>query len=127
MNSLIWIAQLALAGIFLVSGTLKLFAFAPFVHALQHRAHTAIAMSPMRGKLIGFVEVILAFGVMMPDIFTPEGLIPEYLIVRFSAAGLALIMVAACIFHMRRKESATLAISIFLLALFVIVGRWPAN
>jgi DoxX-like family len=126
MNSLIWIAQIALAGIFLVSGTMKLFAFAPFVHALQHRAHTAIALSPMQGKFIGFLEVILAFGVLMPDIFTPEGFIPEYLIVRFSAAGLALLMVATGIFHMRRKESATLAIAIFLLSLFVIVGRWPA-
>lgn len=126
MNSLIWIAQFALAGIFLVSGTMKLFAFAPFVHALQDRAHTAIALSPIQGKLIGFLEVILAFGVLMPDIFTPDGLVPAYLIVRFSAAGLALFMVAACVLHMRRKEPAALAISIFLLALFVIVGRWPA-
>jgi uncharacterized membrane protein YphA (DoxX/SURF4 family) len=126
MNTMIWVAQLALAGIFLVSGTMKLFAFAPFVHALQHRAHTAVSLSPMPGKLIGFVEVLLAFGVLMPDVFTPEGFIPEYLIVRFSAAGLALLMVVTGIYHARRKESATLAVAIFLLSLFVIVGRWPA-
>jgi hypothetical protein len=34
-------------------------------------------------------------------------------------------MVAACIYHIRRKESAAPAIAAFLLALFVIVGRWP--
>jgi hypothetical protein len=126
MNSLIWIAQLMLAGIFLVAGTMKLFAFAPYVQALQSRAHASIAMSPVQGKLVGLLEVALAFGVLMPDVFTPEGFIPEYLIVRISAAGLALLLVAAAVFHVRRKESATLSIAIFLLALFVIVGRWPA-
>jgi hypothetical protein len=123
MNTLIWLGQLALACVFIVSGTLKLFAFVPVVHALQGRAHSAITMSPIQGKLIGLVEVALAFGVLMPDIFTPDGVVPEFLIVRACAAGLAALMVAACIYHMRRKESAALAISLFLLALFVIVGR----
>ena len=126
MNSLVWIAQVVLAGIFLTTGTFKLFAFTPFVQALQERAHSAITVSAVQGKLIGLVEVALAFGVLMPDIFTPEGLISDFLIIRLSAAGLALLMVAAGIYHVRRHESAALAISIFLLALFVIVGRWPA-
>jgi len=126
MNALVWIAQVVLAGIFLTTGTLKLFAFTPLVQAVQDRTHHSISMSPMRGKLIGLVEVALAFGVLMPDTFTPEGFIPEYMIVRLSAAGLALLMVGAGIYHSRRHESAALAISIFLLAVFVIVGRWPA-
>jgi len=126
MNGLVWMGQLALACIFLVSGTFKLFAFVPMVHALQGRAHAAITMSPVQGKFIGFVEVALAFGVIMPDIFTPDGLVPEFVIVRLAAAGLGALMIAAAIYHMRRKESAALAIAIFLLTLFVIVGRWPA-
>jgi uncharacterized membrane protein YphA (DoxX/SURF4 family) len=125
MDSIIWIAQLALAVIFLVSGTMKLFAFATFVHELQHRAHTSIVMSAVQGKLIGFLEVILAFGILMPDSFMPYGAVPGYLIVRFSAAGLAALMIAAGIFQTRRHESAALAISISLVALLVIVGRWP--
>ena len=125
MNGLIWIAQVALAGFFLTTGTFKLFAFTPLVQALQNRAHTSIAMSPIRGKLIGLVEVALAFGVLMPDVFTPEGFIPEYLIIRLSAAGLGLLMLGAGIYHARRHESPALAVSIFLIALFVIVGRWP--
>jgi hypothetical protein len=123
MNSLVWIAQVVLAGIFLTTGTFKLFAFTPLIHALQDRAHAPISMSPIRGKLIGIVEVALAFGVLMPDIFTPDGLVPEFLIIRLSAAGLALLMVGVGVYHVRRHESAALAISIFLLALFVIVGR----
>jgi hypothetical protein len=126
MNGLIWMGQLALASIFLVSGTFKIFAFVPVVHALQGRTHAAITMSLIHGKLIGFVEVTLAFGVLMPDIFTPDGLVPEFVIVRIAAAGLAILMVLAAIYHIRRKESAALTISIFLLAVFVIVGRWPA-
>jgi hypothetical protein len=123
MNSLVWVAQIVLAGIFLTSGTMKLFAFTPMIQALQSRAHGPITMMPAQGKLIGVIEVALAFGVLMPDVFTPESLIPEYIIVRLSAAGLALLMVGAGIYHVRRKESAALAVSIFLLALFVIVGR----
>ena len=123
MNGLIWIAQLALAVIFLVSGTFKLFAFAPMIQALQGRAYAPITLMPARAKLIGLVEVALAFGVILPDIFSPGGLVPEYIIVRLSALCLGLLMVGAAIYHTRRKEPAALAVSIFLLALFVIVGR----
>jgi DoxX-like family len=123
MNGLVWIAQLALAGIFLTAGTMRLFAFAPMVQSLQGWSHGAIPLLPTRAKLIGLIEVALAFGVIMPDVFTPDGLVPEYLIIRLSAVGLALLMVGAAIYHMRRKESGSLAIAIFLLALFVIVGR----
>jgi hypothetical protein len=125
MNALIWTAQLALAGIFLTAGTMRLFAFRPMVQALEGWAHGSIPLLPTRARLIGLVEVALAFGVLMPDVFTPDGTIPEYLIVRLCAGGLALLMVIAGVYHARRKESAALAISLFLLALFVIVGRWP--
>jgi hypothetical protein len=123
MNALIWIAQLLLAGIFLAAGTMRLFAFAPMVRAFEGWGHGAIPLLPTRAKFIGILEVALAFGVILPDVFTPESMLPEYLIIRVSAAGLALLMVAASVYHMRRKESAALAISLFLLALFVIVGR----
>jgi hypothetical protein len=126
MNSLVWIAQVLLAGIFLTTGTFKLFAFTPFIQALQERTRNAITLTPVQGKLIGFIEIVLAFGVLTPDVFTSNGLVPEFLIIRLSAAGLALLMVGAGIYHVRRQESAALNVSIFLLTLFVIVGRWPA-
>jgi VIT1/CCC1 family predicted Fe2+/Mn2+ transporter len=75
--------------------------------------------------IVGFIEVALAFGVLMPDMYTPDGRAPEYLIARCCAAGLALLMVGAGIHHVRRKEPAAAAVATFLLALFVIVGRWP--
>jgi DoxX-like family len=126
MNTLIWIAQIILASFFIVTGTLKLFAFAPLVQSLQQRTHVSIAIVPVKSNFIGLVEIILGFGVLMPDIFTPEGFVPMYLIARLCAAALALLMVGTGIYRVRHKESAALAISVFLLALFVIVGRWPA-
>ena len=98
MNELIWIAQIALAGVFLTSGTFKLFAYTPMIQALQGRANGPITLMPTMGKLIGVVEAALAFGVVMPDVFTPEGVVPEYLIIRLSAAGLALLMVGRASF-----------------------------
>jgi len=50
--------------------------------------------------------------------------IPEYVIVRCCAAALAILMVGTALYHMRRKEHASLDIAIFFLALFVLVGRW---
>ena len=125
MNGFIWIGQMALAAVFLASGTFKLFAFTPPMQALESRTHFRIAMTPIRARIIGLVEVLLAFGVLMPDMYTPGGMVPEYVIARSCAAVLALLMAGAAIYHTRRKVPAALDISIFLLALFVIVGRWP--
>ncbi|MGA3032906.1 MAG: DoxX family protein [Terracidiphilus sp.] len=123
MNAMVWTVQLVLAGVFLTAGTMRLFAFAPTVQASEGPANGLVPFFPTRAKIIGIVEVALAFGVIMPDIFTPDGLVPEYLIIRLSAAGLALLMLIAGIYHARRSEPPALAVSLFLLALFVIIGR----
>ncbi len=75
--------------------------------------------------VIGFIEVVLAFGVLMPDMYTPVGAAPEYLIARTCAAGLALLMIGVGIYHARRREHTVLDATFCLMALFVIVGRWP--
>lgn len=126
MNSLIWIGQVALACVFLTSGTFKLLAYRPLVQAVESRTHIHFSMLPVRARIIGFVEVVLAFGVLLPDIYAPDGMVPEYVIARGCAAGLALLMVGTAIYHARRKEPAAFDVAILLLALFVIVGRWPS-
>ncbi|MGA3131665.1 MAG: DoxX family protein [Terracidiphilus sp.] len=125
MNGLIWIGQVALAGVFLTLGTAKLFAYAPLVHALESRADIHITMTPFSARIVGFLEVLLAFGVLIPDIYASDGMVPEYMIVRTCATGMAVLMIGAAIYHMRRKEQAVLDFALFLMALFVIVGRWP--
>jgi hypothetical protein len=126
MNGLIWIGQVALACVFLTSGTLKLLSSRPLMQAVESRTHIHISTAPTRARIIGFIEVVLAFGVLMPDMYTPDGMAPEYLIARCCATGLALLMVGAGTYHIRRRQPAAAAIATFLLALFVIVGRWPS-
>jgi uncharacterized membrane protein len=77
-------------------------------------------MSRAQALLIGLFEAAAAVLVLVPvDIW------PPHILLRLACAGLALIMVAASIYHFRRQESAAPSISLFLLALFIIVGRWP--
>jgi uncharacterized membrane protein YphA (DoxX/SURF4 family) len=126
MNTLIWIGQVALAAVFLVAGWAKLVAYKKLIKTLENRRNTLlIEMSPAQGRAVGILEIVGALGVIMQPALTPAALVPDYLLVRMAAAGLALLMVAATIYHFRRKESAAPAIATFLFTLFVIVGRWP--
>ncbi len=126
MNTLIWMGQIALAAVFLVAGVSKIVAYKKLIATLETRRKTdAITMSLFQGRLLGALEILGAIGVIMPTTFTPAAWASDYLLVRLSAAGLALLMVAATVYHFRRKESASPAIAAFLLCLFVIVGRWP--
>jgi hypothetical protein len=125
MNGLIWVGQAALAIVFLTAGTFNLFAFTPLMQAVGSRFHFHVDMEPRRARVFGLLEVLLAFGVLLPDIYTADGVVPEYVIVRSCAACLAALMVGAAVRHIRRKEPAALDVALFLLALFVIVGRWP--
>jgi hypothetical protein len=126
MNGLIWIGQIALACVFLFAGTLRLLALKPLTLAHENRMQIHSTVAPIGTRILGFIEVVLAFGVLMPDMYTPDGVAPEYLIARCCAAGLALLMVGVGIYHVRRREPAAAAVATFLLALFVIVGRWPS-
>jgi uncharacterized membrane protein YphA (DoxX/SURF4 family) len=121
MNNLLWIAQIILAGMFLFTGFSKIFAYARLVKVLEARCKSGpVTMSRAQAVLVGLLEVLGAAGVLVPiDLW------PPYIFLRLAAGGLALLMVAAGIYHLRRNESAAPSVSLFLLALFVIVGRWP--
>jgi hypothetical protein len=126
MNMLIWIGQLALAAVFLTAGFSKVFVYRKLIKTIEARRKTApITLPSVQGRIIGILEILGAIGVITPAALTPAALAPDYLLVRLCACGLALLMVAATIYHFRRRESAAPAIAAFLLALFVIVGRWP--
>jgi len=121
MNGLLWIAQILLAGVFLFTGASKLFAYDRLVNTLQGRSKRGlVGISRGQAAAIAVAEIAGALGVL-----TPGALCPEHLLVRLAAGGLALLMVCAGIYHLRRHEEAAPAVSLFLLALFVIVGRWP--
>jgi uncharacterized membrane protein YphA (DoxX/SURF4 family) len=126
MNMLIWSGQIVLAAVFLVAGFSKLFAYHRLIKTIEVRRKTApIDIPAGQGRLIGLLEIVGAIGVVMPASMTPATLAPNHRLILLAAAFLGVLMVAASIYHFRRRESAAPAIAAFLLALFVIVGRWP--
>ena len=126
MNTLIWIGQILLAAVFFTAGVTKLLAYKTLIKTIEERRKTApIKVTKAQGAVVGLLEIAGAIGVILPPAWTPDALAPDYLLVRVAAGCLALLMVGATFYHFRRKESAAPAISAFLLALFVIVGRWP--
>jgi hypothetical protein len=125
MNGLLWIAQVLLAGVFSFTGFTKLFAYERLVKTLEGRSETGqTGISRGQAAMIGLLEIAGVIGVLTPASLVPIHL-PVHLVVRLAAGGLALLMVAAGIYHLRRQESAAPAVTMFLLALFVIFGRWP--
>jgi uncharacterized membrane protein YphA (DoxX/SURF4 family) len=121
MNTLLWVVQIILAGVFLFTGFSKIFAYGQVVKVVEARSNAGgIGMSQGQAVLVGLVEVAGAAAVLVP-----VDLWPPYVLLRLSAGGLGLLMVFAGIYHIRRQETAAPDVSLFLLALFVIVGRWP--
>jgi uncharacterized membrane protein YphA (DoxX/SURF4 family) len=125
MNALLWIAQIILAVTFLVTGLGKLFAYDRLMGVLKVRLKAPAGISHPLAALIGIFEVAGAIGVVFPPSLTPIELAQGHLLIRIAAALLALIMVAAGIYHLRRNESAAPSVALFLLAVLVVYERSP--
>ncbi|MGD0730840.1 MAG: DoxX family protein [Terracidiphilus sp.] len=121
MNVVLWIAQLILAGVFVFTGASKVLAYDEMVKAIELRSKGGkIGMTRFQASLVGQAELVGAIAVILPvDIW------PPHVFLRLAAAGLALLMVIAGIYHLRRHETAAPSVVLFLLSIFVIVGRWP--
>ena len=120
MNALLWIAQVLIAGIFLVTGFGKLLAYDRVVEAVESHKGRPVRLSRGAAYIAAIAEIAGAIGLLVPGHFN----IP-YDVILCAAAWLALLMVIAGLYHIRRKESAAPNVALFLLALFIIVGRWP--
>jgi hypothetical protein len=68
--------------------------------------------------VVGVLEIAAALVLL-----APLGIVPPAMLELLAAATLALLTMAAGIYHVRRHESAAPAAVLFLLTLFVIVGR----
>ena len=121
MNTLLWIVQIILAGVFLFTGFSKIFAYGQVVKVVEaHSKSGSFGLSRFPATLMGLLEIAGAVGILIPvDLWPPD------IFLRLAAAGLALLMVATGIYHIRRQESAAPSVVLFLMAIFVIVGRWP--
>jgi uncharacterized membrane protein YphA (DoxX/SURF4 family) len=120
MNNLLWGVQILLAGVFLFTAAGKLFDYEQLVRVIEGRSRgRPIGVSRWLAILAGLGEVTGAIGLLIPSRVDPS-----HRIVMWSACLLAVLMVGAGIYHLRRRDSAVPPVVLFLLSLVVIVGRW---
>ena len=116
METALWIVQVLLAAIFLVTGTTKL--TQPREKMAAGPMRWAADVTDRQFRTIGRVEVLGAVGLILPAAL---GIAP--LLTPLAAVGLALTMIGAIHVHVRYGETNRLAvpIAVLVLALFVAV------
>lgn len=115
METALWIVQVLLAAIFLMTGMTKL--TQPRQKMAAGPMRWAADVTDAQFRTIGLLEVLGAIGLILPAAL---GLAP--LLAPLAAVGLALIMVAAIYTHVRYDESERLAVPIVVLALALFVA-----
>lgn len=117
MNVVLWVFHGLLAAGYLFAGITK--ATQPLDQLSKMMTWvTSVPKGLVRG--IGVVEIFGAIGLILP---LATGIAPWLTIA--AAVGLAIIQVAATVFHISRNESSRLAANVvfFLLAVVIIIGR----
>lgn len=120
MNIALWIAAGLLAAMFLMAGINKVTkSKEDLAKMLPWTAEYSLGFT----RFIGAAEVLGALGLVLPGITGIAGILTP-----LAAVGLAIIMVLAGIFHVKRKENSALGMNIALLAIAVFVawGRFGA-
>ena len=116
MDTALWIVQILLALVFLLTGVMKL--IVPREKAME-RAPYCEDYSQRQLHLIGIVEILGALGLVLPAV---TGILPW--LTPVAAVGLALVMIGAIRTHLRREENVIGNVIPLLLSLFVAFGRF---
>lgn len=116
MNLALWIVQGILACLFIAAGGMKLFAYPKYRAMLEKGGPVTLTHGFF--TFLGIVELTGAAGVILPMALN----IAPWLTV-CAAAGMAVIMVSASVFHIRRREPPIMTGALFVLAVLVVVGR----
>jgi uncharacterized membrane protein YphA (DoxX/SURF4 family) len=117
MNVALWVAQVLLALAFIAAGGMKVFAYEKYKAMSEKNGPSGITRG--RATFIGISELAGAFGVVLP---MATGIAPW--LSAWAAAGLAIIMLFAIVYHVRRREPPAVPAILFGLALFVAIGRF---
>ncbi|WP_040163516.1 DoxX family protein [Microbacterium gorillae] len=119
MNTVLWIVQSLLAVVFLASGVVKSIAGK---ERLIATGQTGVAPYPIGFiRVIAACEIVGALGLIVP---LATGIAP--LLTPLAAVGLAIIMIGAAFSHLSLgewKQALTVNLILFLLCLFVALGR----
>lgn len=116
LHIVMWVLQVILAGVFAMSGFMKLITPIETMSAQMAWAEDM----PLLVRFIGLAEVAGAIGLIVPALTRIK---PQLVV--WAAYGLALIMILALIYHMSRGEYSTLPVNLgfFAVALFIAWGR----
>ena len=118
MNVALWIVQGLLAIAFIAAGAMKVFAYKKY-NAMSEKKNGPTG--PSRGLItfIGMAEIAGSLGIVLPMATNIAPWLGPW-----AAIGLAIIMLLAIGFHARRHESVAVPVILFLLAGFVVFGRF---
>jgi uncharacterized membrane protein YphA (DoxX/SURF4 family) len=118
MGIALWVVQVLLAAVFLVSGATKL--SRPKEKLLKNLAWVE-DFSQRTLRIIGALEVLGAIGIVLPAL---TGILPS--LTPLAALGLVLTMIGAALTHLRRQEYGPIAVTAVLLVLaaFLAYGRF---
>ena len=117
MNTTLWIVQSLLELAFMAAGAMKLFAYEKYETMSEKKGPTGLT----RGLItfIGIAELAGGLGVVLPAATNIAPWLSPW-----AAVGIATIMLLAIGFHARRRESMVAPAIFFLLAAFVVFGRF---
>ena len=114
----LWIAQVILAAMFLMSGFMKV---AQPIDKLSQMLPWAAQVSEALVRFIGIAEVLGAVGLILPSLLRIQ---PK--LTPIAAVGLALVMLFAVAFHISRGETPGIGMNFILIAIaaFIAWGRF---
>jgi uncharacterized membrane protein len=117
MNLALWIVQGVVCAAFLAAGGFKVFVYERYKEAAA-KGSKGPPLSKGLTTFIGVVEIAGALGLILPMAI---GIAPG--VTQLAAAGLAIVMILAAIFHLRRHEPVVVPIVLLALSAFVVIGR----
>ena len=114
----LWIAQVILAAMFLMSGFMKL---SQPIDQLSKMLPWAAQVPEALVRFIGVAEVLGAVGLILPSLLRIQPKLSP-----IAAAGLALVMLFAVVFHISRGETPMIGMNFILIAIaaFIAWGRF---
>jgi uncharacterized membrane protein YphA (DoxX/SURF4 family) len=117
MNIALWAVQVLLGVAFIAAGGMKVFTYERYKVMSEKNGPSGLNHGLV--AFIGFSEIAGAVGIVLPmAVNVAPWLSPA------AATGLATVMLLAVFYHVRRHEPPTAPGMLFLLALFVAVGRF---
>lgn len=123
MNIVLWVLQVALGLLFLMSGGMKASkSKAELKESGGENMAWVDSVSDSNLRMIGILEVLMGIGVILPHL---TGILPW--LTPLAAVGLVCTMIGAALLHVQRKDGAmaiTMTIVLALLSAFVAYGRF---